>query len=285
MRAPAVCSWSLRPQSPEELADALERCGVRSVQLALVPCVEDAPVWGNAIAQLRDRGIAVVSGMLATVGEDYSTLQSIERTGGVRPAETWARNQERARATAVLAAEHGLTLVTFHAGFLPHDRADPERAAMVARLRTIADIYAEHGISVAFETGQERAETLISALAEIAHPGVGVNFDPANMILYGMGDPVAALRLLAPHVLQVHVKDAVPTAVPGTWGREVVAGTGAVEWQAFFEAVRALPRQVDLVIEREAGPTREADIRAALQVIAAAFSPTISPCPPMSTPS
>jgi sugar phosphate isomerase/epimerase len=98
---------------------------------------------------------------------------------------------------------------------------------------------------------------------------VGVNFDPANMILYGMGDPVAAIRTLAPHVVQVHVKDAVPTAVPGTWGREVVSGTGAVDWTAFLAAVRALPRVVDLVIEREAGPTREADIQSAVALLRA----------------
>jgi sugar phosphate isomerase/epimerase len=70
-------------------------------------------------------------------------------------------------------------------------------------------------------------------------------------------------------VVQVHVKDAVPAAVAGTWGREVVAGTGAVDWPAFLAAVRALPREVDLVIEREAGPTREADIRAAAALVRA----------------
>ncbi len=263
----AACSWSLRTESPDALADALGRCGIDAVQLALVPCAEDPARWGNAIARLRARGIAVVSGMLATAGEDYSTLQSIERTGGVRPTEAWARNQELARATAAIAGDAGVPLVTFHAGFLPHDRADAERAVLLDRLRTVADIFAARGVRVAFETGQERAETLVEALGDLGHPNVGVNFDPANMILYGMGDPVAAIRTLAAHVVQVHVKDAVPTAVPGTWGQEVVAGTGAVDWEAFFAAVRALPRAVDLVIEREAGPTREADIQAAAALI------------------
>jgi sugar phosphate isomerase/epimerase len=267
MRTLAVCSWSLRPETPDVLADALVRVGIDAVQLALVPCVEQPAAWGGAIARLRARGIRTVSGMLATVGEDYTTLETIAATGGVRPAATWARNLELAKATAAIAGEAGVPLVTFHAGFLPHDRRDPERAAMIDRLRAIADAYAAHGVRVAFETGQESAGTLTEALADIAHPNVGVNFDPANMILYGMGDPVAAIRLLAPHVFQVHVKDAVPTAVPGTWGDEVVAGTGAVDWQAFFAAVRALPRPVDLVIEREAGPTREADIRAAREMV------------------
>lgn len=270
----AACSWSLRTESPDALADALHRCGIRAAQLALVPCVERPGTWGGAVERLRARGIDVVSGMLATEGEDYSTLESIERTGGVRPDATWERNRTLARETAEVAAGSGVPLVTFHAGFLPHDPADPERRRMVDRLRAVADIYAERGVRVAFETGQETAATLLAALAEIAHPNVGVNFDPANMILYGMGDPVAAIRALAAHVLQVHVKDAVPTDVPGTWGREVVAGTGAVDWPAFFAAVRALPRPVDLVIEREAGPTREADIEAAAALVrGAGFAP------------
>ena len=268
----AVCSWSLRTDSPDALADAVIRCGINAVQLALVPCIEKPTEWGNAIAHLRSRGIAVVSGMLATVGEDYSSLQSIERTGGVRPTTTWARNQELAAATAELASSNGVTLVTLHAGFLPHDHANPERAVMIDRLRVMADIYAAHKVRVAFETGQEDAVTLCSALADIAHPNVGVNFDPANMILYGMGNPVESLRALAPHVWQIHIKDAVATAVPGTWGREVVAGTGAVDWPAFFEAVATLPRAVDLVIEREAGPTREADIMVAASLVRAGHS-------------
>jgi sugar phosphate isomerase/epimerase len=263
----AACSWSLRTASPDELADALERCGLRAVQLALVPCVEDAAAWGGAIERLRARGIETVSGMLATVGEDYSTLKTIARTGGVRPDATWPATRALAERVAAFAGAHGVGLVTFHAGFIPHERGSTERRAMVARLREVANLFAARGVRVAFETGQEAADTLLGALEEIAHPNVGVNFDPANMILYGMGDPVAALRALAAHVRQVHVKDAVPTDVPGTWGREVVAGTGAVDWKAFLAEVRRLPRAVDLVIEREAGPTREADIRAAAALV------------------
>jgi sugar phosphate isomerase/epimerase len=276
MPALAACSWSLRTASPDELADALGRCGLDAVQLALVPCVEEAAAWGDAVARLRARGIRVVSGMLATVGEDYSTLESIARTGGVRPDGTWPATRARAEAVAALAGRERVGLVTFHAGFIPHDRADPGRRAMVARLREVADCFASHGVRVAFETGQEDAATLLGALEEIAHPNVGVNFDPANMILYGMGDPVAALRALAPHVVQVHVKDAVPTAVPGTWGREVVAGTGAVDWPAFLAEVARLPREVDLVIEREAGPAREADIAAAAALVRR-LAPALAP--------
>lgn len=136
---------------------------------------------------------------------------------------------------------------------------------MVARLREVADLFQAAGVSVAFETGQESAATLADALREIDHPAVGVNFDPANMILYGMGDPVAAVRTLAPWIRQVHIKDAVPAPRSGEWGQEVQVGTGAVAWPAFIGALRDLDRSLDLVIEREAGAARAGDVRVAME--------------------
>lgn len=271
----AVCSWSLRPSGPEELASLLRELRIMRVQLALVPCVDDPERWGHACAHLRGVGIDIVSGMLATVGEDYSTLESIARTGGVRSDRWWNANLDRAIRVAEFAAAHGITLVTFHAGFIPHERSAPARETMIDRLRTVIDIFAQRGIDVAFETGQESAATLSRALADLARPRAGVNFDPANMILYGMGDPVAAVRTLAPHIRQVHIKDAVPTDVPGTWGREVRAGDGGVPWREFLEAVRTANvaagrdrEDIDLVIEREAGAARAGDVAHARDLLA-----------------
>jgi sugar phosphate isomerase/epimerase len=87
------------------------------------------------------------------------------------------------------------------------------------------------------------------------------------MILYGMGDPVQALERLAPAVKQIHVKDAVPTDTPGTWGTEVVAGRGAVDWGAFFDVAASISPAAPFVIEREAGADRLDDIAAARDLI------------------
>ncbi len=266
-----ICSWSLRPSDPADLCQRVTRAGFSAVQLALTPMVTEPEVWGAAVSQLKRHSIDVLSGMLATVGEDYSTLESIARTGGIRPTEHWPANLERAKLVAECAQEHAIQLVTFHAGFLPHDPQHPERLTLIDRLRTVADIFAERGVRVGFETGQENAQTLVGVLRQLAHPNVGVNFDPANMILYGMGDPVSALTELAPWVVQVHVKDARPTHTPGTWGTEVTAGTGAVDWSAFFDAVRTLPSTVDLVVEREAGAAREGDAAVAARLVRGAF--------------
>lgn len=272
-----VCSWSLRPENSRDLVEKVRRTGVAAVQLALTPSVERPAEFADAAGRLREAGITVLSGMLETVGEDYATIARIAETGGVRPDATWPATRARAEAVARLAGSLSLPLVTFHAGFLPHDRRDPERARMIARLREVIDLFGAQGVAVAFETGQEPAATLAECLVELERPTVGVNFDPANMILYGAGDPVAAIGRLAPWVRQVHVKDALPSGRPGAWGSEVPVGTGAVDWNAFLAAVHHLPRAVDLVIEREAGDDRIGDVRIAAEVLGHLGIPTGRP--------
>jgi len=264
-----VCSWSLRPTGPEDLVRKLCACGIGTVQLALDPLRDERWALEQTIDVLTGAGITIASGMMAMKGEDYSTLDSIRATGGVRSDVYWSENLEAAAANAEIAAGLSIPLVTFHAGFLPHGTGDALRGVMIERIRDIGAEFAVKGVRVALETGQESAATLGEVLSELhTAPGstgsaaVGVNFDPANMILYGMGDPVAALDALSPHVAQVHIKDARPAALPGAWGQEVRVGTGAVDWSAFLRIVQDRLPGVGLMIEREAREDRVEDIRA-----------------------
>jgi L-ribulose-5-phosphate 3-epimerase len=259
----AVCSWSLRPASPAELLDACECTGITRLQLALDPLREDSSAWGRIAELARARGVAIVSGMFGTVGEDYSTLDTIRRTGGVVPDATWEANWRNIQVVAGIAARLELRTVTFHAGFLPHETSDPSFARLLARIEQIAALFANHGIALGFETGQETAATLAAFLRHLNRPNVGVNFDPANMLLYDKGDPIQALHTLGPWLKQCHIKDARRTRVPGTWGEEVPVGTGEVDWPAFLRTLESLGYRGDLCIEREAGEQRAADIRAA----------------------
>jgi L-ribulose-5-phosphate 3-epimerase len=263
----AVCSWSIQPSGPEELAAKLGEIGIHRVQLGLDPLRENPKVWDATEGCFRAKGISVVSGMFGCVGEDYSTLQSIRETGGLAPDGTWEQNRKNIRATVPIARRLGLKLLTFHAGFLPHDESDPSFSKMLRRLAEVADIFAEAGIDLAFETGQETAPVLVEVLRKLNKKNVGVNFDPANMILYDKGNPIEALKLLVSWVHQVHIKDAVRTKVPGTWGEEVPVGTGQVDWNAFVATLNAHRFAGDLVIEREAGQQRVADIRFARQTL------------------
>ena len=263
----AVCSWSLQPSDPRDLVEKLRATGIPRTQLALDPLREAPEIWGDTGTILRDNGLAIVSGMVACLGEDYSTLESIRLTGGIAPDRTWDRNLENFQIEAALAAKMGLTLITFHAGFFPPDESHPAFAKMLHRLGAVADVFRTHDILLGLETGQEAAAELAAVLRRLDHPNVCVNFDPANMIMYDKGDPVKALKTLAPWIRQVHLKDAQRATIPGAWGAEVPVGSGDVDWRAFFATLKEINSNVNLAIEREWGSQRVADIRAARAVV------------------
>jgi sugar phosphate isomerase/epimerase len=263
----AVCSWSLQPQSPQQLVSCLKTMGIARLQLALDPVRTQPDLWGRSVDFLQEHGIRVVSGMFGTVGEDYSTLDSIRRTGGLVPDATWDENWRNIQVIAELAQGFDIRLVTFHAGFLPHDEHDPEFRKLLPRIVAVADLFASKGLQLAFETGQETADILRVFLERLARPNVGVNFDPANMILYDKGDPIEALKVLLPWLRQCHIKDAIRTKVPGTWGEEVPVGTGQVDWKAFFRVLKENNYKGFLAIEREAGTQRVTDITTAKQLV------------------
>jgi L-ribulose-5-phosphate 3-epimerase len=257
----AVCTWSLQPTSPEQLLQQLDAIGIRRVQCAIDPMREHPATWGHFAEQCAKAGVTFASGMFGCEGEDYTTMESIRRTGGIVPDATWGNNWANIQRTAELAQRMGLKLVTFHAGFLPHEESDPEFRKLLERLRQVADVFAARQIDLGLETGQESADTLASFLKKLDRSNVGVNFDPANMILYEKGDPIAALRTLAPWLKQCHLKDAKRTRVSGQWGDEVPVGTGEVNWKQFFTVLEEIGFEGYCCFEREAGTQRVADIR------------------------
>lgn len=262
-----TCSWSLGPDNPADLVRLIHATGLDAIQLGMSPVVTDLAGWATVVPRLIEADITLLSGMMAPVGEDYSTLETIAETGGIRPDGTWPANEAMARSIAVIAENAGIGMITMHAGFLPEDAGDPERAVMIGRLQVLADIFAGEGLCLALETGQESAEVLLDVLTEIDRERVGVNFDPANMVLYGVGDPIEAMELLAPRITQVHLKDAIASARIGRWGRQTPLGQGDVDWDAFFQIAKSLPREVDAIIEREGGDNPVGEIRAAVDFV------------------
>lgn len=260
-----VCSWSYRLPL-DQVAVEMKKCGLHRIHLALQPFLEGESRHGaaegvGALAKVKERlatGEWVLSAtMIGFPQEDYSTLETIRRTGGILPDDAWEGNKKIIRAGAKLSAELKSPLLTLHAGFL--DESD--KAALkkyTERVKFIVDVCGENGVAVAFETGQETAADLARFLESV--PGVGVNFDPANMILYGKGDPVAAVKTLAPWIRHVHVKDGRYAKTPGTWGEETPWGDGEVRTGEFLAALDAVGYKGNFAIEREGGNDRVGDI-------------------------
>jgi L-ribulose-5-phosphate 3-epimerase len=260
-----LCSWSIHPRGPADLIDRLLELKLTNVQLAFDPMRNDPRAWADVKARLADAGITIFSGMFGCIGENYSTPQTIRATGGLVPDQHWGGNWQNAQANAVIARDLGVRMVSTHAGFIPDGRHAPAFARLVERVRQIADLFAEQFDGVLLlETGQETADTLSCFLDEVDRRNVGVNFDPANMLLYGMGDPVASIRKVMRRVQQVHIKDAKAPAQPGTWGVETPIGQGEVDWTAFLGVLVEHAYTGPMVIEREAGADRTGDVRTAI---------------------
>lgn len=244
----------------------MRQLGIGHVNLTLRPVFADnGEAYLNAIRKQRWSISATTIGFPQ---EDYSSLESIRATGGILPDDCWPRNQEMVMRAAAVTAELGVRFTTMHAGFIESDDAAQARQ-LRDRLVSLADEAARRGIMLLMETGQETADCLREFLETLNHPALGVNFDPANMILYGKGDPVAAVRTLGPWIRHVHIKDAVHAKQPGTWGTEVPWGEGEVRTTAFLNALKDAGFAGVLAIEREAGNNRLSDIRLAAERLAA----------------
>ena len=265
-----VCSWSWRLPL-KDVAVEMEKAGVKGIHLALGPFIapderhgaaESAETLEFVKAKVASGEWVLMSTMVGTVGEDYSTLESIRKTGGIVPDQHWEANKKIVTAGAKLTKELGCKYMSTHAGFL--DENDPKALAKyVERVSWMRDECRKYGVTLILESGQETAAELARFMSKVR--GIGINFDPANMVLYAKGKPMAALRTLSPWIRQVHVKDARETKVPGTWGEEVPWGEGEVGGRTFVEALERRGFKGNYVVERESGESRAADINLAIR--------------------
>jgi sugar phosphate isomerase/epimerase len=252
-----VCSWSLQVKSVPELRLLLDRLGVNVLQIACGDPHHAAWEEGERLPEVaRAAGFQMTGAMLGFPGEDYTTPQTIQHTGGFGNPATRAERLQRFAWALDRTRALGLTDLMLHAGFLP-EPGEPERKPFLDTLGRVSAMAAAKGVTIGFETGQETAELLRRTLDELKCSNLKVNFDPANMLLYEKGDPIRAVEVLGPDIRSVHVKDANRTKVPGTWGEEVPLGQGQVNIRAFVQALQKVGYQGPLCIEREVGNQEE----------------------------
>jgi L-ribulose-5-phosphate 3-epimerase len=264
-----VCSWSLQVKSIVELKTFMDQLGVNLVQIACgdphhASWDEGDDMPKHALAS----GMKLGGAMLGFPGEDYTTPKTIEHTGGFGDPAFRPERIERLKWALARTVELGLTDLMLHAGFIPAVGA-PERKPFLDTLGNVSQLALEKGITIAFETGQESSKLLRLTLDELKCPNLKVNFDPANMLLYDMDNPIEAVEILAPDIRTVHVKDANRPKVAGNWGEEVPLGQGETNTKLFIQTLKKVGYTGPLFIEREVGNQydRFRDIAHGVQVI------------------
>lgn len=198
--------------------------------------------------------------------------------GGFRNPEENPKNIKLSKQIVDLAVDLGVAVVTTHIGVVPEDSSAPVYDVMLTACRDIADYAASRGVTFAIETGPEKAATLKAFLDKVDSKGLGVNLDPANLVMVVADDPVAAVHTLAPYIVHTHAKDGVQleagssesvyhsdtSKAPPAKFKEVPLGEGDVDWDNYLKALEAIGYTGFLTIEREVGDDPSADIERAV---------------------
>jgi len=224
------------------------------------------------VQKLQEYGITVTTVFLGFEGETYESIARTAETVGLVPEATRAARLVESYEIADFAALLGVTAIGSHIGFVPHDRTSPEYNAIVETIRALCDHLLKNGQTLHLETGQEPVDLLMKFMDDVQRPNIFINFDPANLILYGIGDPLGALRVVGNRVRGVHCKDATATTgTPGVdWGCEVPFGKGEVDAEQFLRILHEIGYTGPLTIERELSsePERQkAEIKQAVEFI------------------
>lgn len=227
-----------------------------------------AAAWKAALAA---EDFALVTVFAAYSGESYADVPTVQRTVGFIPPATRKEREARTLEISDFAAALGVPSIACHIGFVPEDTSDADYVAVREMVRRVCDHAARHKQTFALETGQEPAHVLLKFFQDVNRPNLRINFDPANMILYGTGDPIEALGVLAPHVVSVHCKDGdwPPKDAPDALGTEQPLGKGSVGMERFIAKLKEIGYTGPLSIEREVEnqEQRRQDIRMAVDLL------------------
>lgn len=250
-----VCSWSLK-NNTDDLTKLMNISGMMHLHISLDPILVENN--SNYLQIIKKTRWELTATMISFPQEDYSTLKSIKNTGGIIPDKNWESNKLKILSAIELTNNLGLNYLSFHLGFI-----EQKNTKLKDRIKFLADSAEQKKVIILMETGQENADTLKEFLEEFSHPALAVNFDPANMILYGKGDPIESLKKLSPWVKHIHIKDAQKSNFEGQWGKEVPWGDGDLDNYEFLKTLKLIGYEGSLAIEREAGFHRLNDIQKA----------------------
>ncbi|MDR2169885.1 MAG: sugar phosphate isomerase/epimerase [Planctomycetaceae bacterium] len=247
--------------------------GLKSIQLHTPQRGSRTPESAsNFLYKLRENSVKITAIFLGFEGESYETIEITAQTVGFVPPKTRDARLVEAFEISDFAKLLGVIYIGSHIGFVPHDRRSNEYAEVVETIRSLCKYLKKNSQALTLETGQESVQALLTFINDVACDNIFVNFDPANLILYGIGNPIEALKLVAKYVRGVHCKDAIATTgTPGVdWGREVPFGSGQVDAEKFIRTLYEIGYNGALTIEREIPQQPEKqkeEINAAIKLI------------------
>ena len=202
--------------------------------------------------------------------------------GGFCFADRNPEKVEKSKRIIDLAKELDTNVVTTHIGVVPGDKNIDRYKVMQEACFELSRYADSIGAHFAIETGPETSAVLKEFLDSLGSTGVGVNLDPANLVMVTGDDPAGAVYNLQKYIVHTHAKDGVqnffkdPEIVYGLKKdviitedsfTEVPLGEGQVNWEKYLAALEDIGYKGFLTIEREVGDDPEKDIRKAVEFL------------------
>jgi L-ribulose-5-phosphate 3-epimerase len=218
---------------------------------------------GRLRQALEKSGIEATSLVVGGPGQEVWDFYKGPLTIGLVPRETRDARIAHIKKASDFAKLCGIAAVQTHCGFIPENPNDPVYKETVTAMREVSGYCKRNGQNFRYETGQETPITLVRAIQDVGLDNQGVNFDLANLILYGKANPVDAIELLGPYVQGIHAKDGLWPTNPRELGQEVPIGKGKVDFPRIIRRLKELNYRGAVTIEREiSGAQQVEDVRA-----------------------
>ena len=248
-------------EEPQEALDKVKEHGFPTCQVSSpAPECLNREYAAKVRAAVEATQIRITSVFIGFQGQVWNRAKGPTTIGFV-PADLRAVRAVHACRVSDFVREAGLDAVTSHVGFIPEDPNDPAYGPIIDFLRAFAGYCRDNGQGFIFETGQETPQTLLRAIQDVGLDNLGINLDPANLLLYGNGRPLDAVDVFGEYVRNTHCKDGRWPTDDAHLGKETPLGEGEVNFQQLIPKLYAAGYRGPLTIEREiSGPKQLEDI-------------------------
>ena len=250
--------------------EAAVKLGIPTAQILAPPQTERSSEKISELKSIfKNAGIKITVVFCGFTGESYADIPTVKQTVGLVPLKTRAERLAEAKSISDFTKQLGVEATALHLGFIPEKAHGLDFDQLVSMTQELCDYCKSNGQRLHLETGQETADGLLQFIHAVNRDNLAVNFDPANMILYGSGEPIEALEKVGKYVKSAHCKDALWSEKPGiTWGQEMPLGEGDVGMENFIKTLKEIGYEGPLTIEREiSGEQQIKDIEKAVQLL------------------
>jgi sugar phosphate isomerase/epimerase len=257
------------PRGPEEALQEVHALGLPTCQITCwMPELFTAKMAERLLAAAEQYQVEVTTIWAGGPGPAVWDFVDGPSTIGLVPEAYRAERVAALKAGADFAQQVGVDTVTTHVGFIPESPGNPLYPGLLDALREVVDHCAKRDLTFCFETGQETPTTLLRVIEDLGGENLGVNLDPANLLMYGKANPIDALDVIGTYVRGVHAKDGEYPTNGRHLGVEKPLGEGRVNFSLLVPKLKSLGYTGALTIEREiSGPRQIADIKRAIGML------------------